>query len=76
MAAIPPRRPDPLPHLLAHLVPLERALRHRAAEMEQEAAELLAKGGYPEAGGDLAAAIGRYVAGEFRTLAAELHHWD
>jgi hypothetical protein len=77
MAAGPQRHPDPAPHLLAHIVPVENALGHRAAELDESAAALEA----PNADGSVSpaaehsAAHARWLAGEFRALARELHHW-
>lgn len=52
-------------HLDASVVPVERALLHRADELEaREAPEHI--GGKPAA---------EWLAAEFRTLAEELHYW-
>lgn len=67
MAAGPQRRPEPVRHLLAHIVPVEKALHERADQLLKEADDL------PD--DSIPAAIKLTVAAEFRKLAAELHHW-
>ena len=77
--AEPQRRAEPRKHLDAHLVPVERALLHRADDLENLAlsaagasaatsSAVLAKDG-------LTAQTARAVAAEFRALAEELRYW-
>lgn len=70
MAAGPQRRTTPVKHLLAHLVPVELALKERAAAIERD--------GLAEAADMDPAVTGALqviLPAEFRALAAELHHW-
>lgn len=69
MAAGPQRRPVPVPHLMAHIRPVELALQERARVLEDRAIELEKSGPADEIG------TSRLLAAEFRALAAELHHW-
>jgi hypothetical protein len=70
MAQGPQRRAEPVRHLNAHIAPVERALIARAKAIEEQAATA------PEGpDGELLQAIMEAVAGEFRKLADELHHW-
>lgn len=70
MAREPQRREEPRPHLDAALVPLERALVARAKAIDATLQDLAEDAAVtPEA-----RAL-RMVAGEFRGLADELHHW-
>jgi hypothetical protein len=70
MAAGPQRRKDPVPHLMAHIAPVERALNERARMLEIKAAEVA----IAPLSGDVGA-VYRDLAAEFRALAEELHHW-
>ena len=77
MAAQPPRRTTPAPHLLPQVVPVEKALLARAEAIEADADLLEAQAqklgpGMPP----LDAIACRVVATEFRALADELHYWD
>lgn len=67
MAREPQRAAQPRP-LNAHIVPVERALLARAKALEEEAEQI------PE-GTEGVYITTRLIAREFRTLAAELHHW-
>jgi hypothetical protein len=59
-------------HLDAHEVALERALLARAGKLDEAAiAYRDAKSEHGETGEFIA----RFMAGEFRALADELHHW-
>lgn len=66
MAAGPRRRDEPAKHLLAHIVPVELALRQRASELDGQAEG-------SETPGDSGHLT--WLAGEFRALADELHFW-
>ncbi|HEV2375185.1 MAG TPA: hypothetical protein VGS19_23875 [Streptosporangiaceae bacterium] len=77
MAAGPQRRPLPARHLGAHIVPVELALKERAAHVSPSAFRDAAKAfGMDD---DQAYAMGAFMAhvveGEFRALADELHYW-
>ena len=66
MAAQQQRKPDPSKFLDASLVPLEKALLHRADELDK-------KSGVTDDGTVNWIAV--EMAAEFRALAGELHHW-
>lgn len=73
MAAVQ-RRDEPRKFLDASLVPVEHALRARAAVLEVEATE--GESQEPDDEGALmGCAVKRFVAAEHRALADELHHW-
>ena len=63
MAAGPQRAAEPR-HLDARIVPVERALIARAEKLEDSSSKT--------DGGNM---LYMFVAAEFRSLAAELHHW-
>lgn len=75
MAAGPRRLPDPVPHVTAHVAPVERALLERARVLDERAR---AARELPEWELTVEGARSRFdehIAAEFRTLATELHHW-
>jgi hypothetical protein len=72
MAAGPQRLVQPVPHLLPQAASVEKALLERARVLEEDANEVAVGSRRPAV--DLA--VARYVAREFRALAAELHHWQ
>jgi len=67
---VPPRRSQRNTHLNASLGPFERALKARAAALEEQSAPLA---------GDLTApfphAVALLLAAEYRSLAEEMHWW-
>ena len=71
MAPEPQRREEGVRHLNAHIVPLERALIARAKALELQTASSPVT--HDMTPGE--AVILLRVAGEFRALAEELHHW-
>lgn len=83
MAPGPQRRPEPVPHLPAQIVPVERALRARADAIQADPAELQdaartaarASGLDKSTGEALGHALATVIAGELRSLADEIHHW-
>lgn len=65
MAAGPQRLPEPAAHVTAHIAPVERALNERARSIEERA----------EGQHQAVVSLSKFLAAEFRALAAELHHW-
>jgi hypothetical protein len=89
MPAGPQRRQNPTPHLVAHIVPVERALRARADEISSaDGLSRIAAAVRQQArihgitavqanglAGVLAGVLAGALADEFRALADEMHHW-
>jgi hypothetical protein len=83
MAPQPQRREQRKTHLDASVVPMERALLARAADMESASATFRQAASAPPLAGDEAAAqsalaraaVLDVTASEFRALAEELHWW-
>jgi hypothetical protein len=74
MAAKPPRRTDPA-HLGAHIVPVERALLHRADVLDERVKEARAVPDWELMVEGAKSRWDEHIAAEYRALAAELHHW-